>query len=217
MAHPGQALPLLRKAHDEAVENDRKLVYARILGILGDKAGAPTLLAAVESAKTWDAGFGLTTHRESDNTFSELDRLVIALGFSGAAEGLEAIVGKIGQLNPGSQLSHFIAVALALRHYSSPRNAVGPLTRLLDMPGFSGHAVAAAVVMQEGKLAPRDVATDKPDSHLNAAFKELLVAGMLFHCGGSQARGRNTLEQYSKSVEGHFSRYARYVLGAAER
>lgn len=211
MAHPDQALPLLRKAHKDAA-GDTKLVYALILGVLGDKAGAPKLATAVAGVEAWDAGFGLTTHRESHNTFSDMDRLVIALGMSGAPEGLDAIVGKIGQLKPGSELSHFIAVAMALRHYRSPKAAVAPLIRLLDAPGFVGHALVDGVVAQQGTVPPRDVASDKPDSSLNAAFKELLVAGMLFYCGDSQDRGRRILEEYSQGVAGHFSRYARYVL-----
>jgi hypothetical protein len=216
MAHPEQSLPLLRKAYAEAAEPARKFVYARILGVLGDKACAPTLIAAVASADAWDAGFGLTSHRESHNTFSDLDRLVIALGMSGAPDGLDAIVGKIGQLKPGSELSHFIASAMALRHYSNPKAAVEPLARLLDAPGFAGHALDAAAV-QRGTVGPRDAASDKPDTNLNAAFRELLVAGMLFHCGDSQERGKRILEQYSRGVSGHFARYARCVLQSAQR
>jgi hypothetical protein len=213
MAHSEQSLPLLRKAHAEAAEPAQKLVYARILGVLGDKACAPTLIAAVTSARAWDTGFGLTSHRESHNTFSDVDRLVIALGMSGAPEGLEAIAGKIGQLKPGSELSHFIAAAMAIQNYSNPKAAAEPLARLLEAPGFTGHALDAAAA-QQGTVAPRDVASDKPDTNLNAAFKELLVAGMLFRFGDSQERGKRILEQYSRGVIGHFSRYARCVLQA---
>jgi len=49
-------------------------------------------------------------------------------------------------------------------------------------------------------------------SVLNAAFRELLVAGMLVHCGDSEGRGRRILEQYRRGVEGQFARYAQHVL-----
>lgn len=195
MAHPGQSLPLLR-------QKSSQLTYAKILGVLGDKTAAPTLAAAVTGATAWDKGYGLTSHRESDNTFSELDRLVIALGSTG--EGVEAIVAKLQQLKPDSELSHYIAVAMALQHYDKPKSAIEPLTRLLNEPGFTGHVILDA--------AQRDVATSKPDTNLNATFKELLVAGMLVHCGDSQGLGRGILEQYCRGVEGQFTRYAQSVL-----
>ncbi len=215
MAHPDQALPLLRKAHEAAADADRKRVYARILGVLGDRTGTPTLAAAVRDAPGWDAGYGLTSHRESDNTFSALDRLVIALGLGGAPEGLDAIVGKIAQLKPGSELSHFIAAAVALHRHRGPAAAAAPLARLLDEPGFAGHAQAAAADPKQGQWTSRDVATTKPDSSLNASFKELLVAGMLVHAGDSQGRGRKILEQSAGGLSGHFARYAQHVLRLA--
>jgi flavin-dependent dehydrogenase len=200
MAHPEQSLPLLRR-------HSSKLTYARILGILGDKTAAPTLAAAVAGAATWDKGFGLTSHRKSDNTFSELDRLVIALGSTG--ESVEVIVAKLRQLKPDSELSHFIAVAMALQRYDRPASAIEPLIRFLNEPGVTGHAILSA--------AQRDVASTEPDTNLNAAFKELLVAGMLVHCGDNGGRGRKILEQYSRGIAGHFARYAQHVLRAGTK
>ena len=212
MAHPEQALPLLRQAHKACPGCDAKLTYAKILGILGDTAGAATLAAAVESATAWDKGFGLTSHRESDNTFSELDRLVIALGFSGAPEGRDIIIAKVRQLAPESELSHVIAVSMALRQYGRVGGAVEPLARLLTTPGFAGHALTEAVDQKRATAADRGIATTKPDTNLNAAFKELLVAGMLLQCGDNQGLSRGILEQYGRGVEGQFARYARETL-----
>jgi hypothetical protein len=211
MAHPAQALPLLRQAHAVA-DGEKKITYAKILGILGDAAGVPTLRAALDQAASWDKGYGLTSHRESDNTFSELDRLVLALGFTGAPEGVAALVAKAGQLQPASELSHFMALAMALQHYAGPQAAVEPLARLLKSPGFTGHALQEAVDRASGTLTPRDIASTQPDTNLNAAFKEILVAGMLVRCGDEQGLGRKILEQYSRGIEGHFARYAQQVL-----
>ncbi len=212
MANVEEALPLLRRAYDEAHEAGPKLTYAKILGVLGDKAGAPALIAALEKTDVWDAGYGLTSHRESDNTFSEQDRIIIALGYSGAPEGLDPLVRKVRQLRPDSPVSHFVATALALRHFARPQGAAEPLAKLLSGPGFGGHACTEAVDAQQRQLAVREVATDKPDTNLNAAFKELLVAGLLVQCGDSQGAGRRVLEQYGNSVNGHFVRYARHVF-----
>jgi len=216
MAQPEQALPLLRQALKASPEGDKRLTYAKILGILGDKTGATTLESAIERTKTWDKGFGLTSHRESDNTFSELDRLIIALGVSGAPDGLEAIVSKIRQLTPDSELSHVIAVSMALQHFTRPRSAIEPLARLINAPGFAGHALTEAIDQRQGKIGERGMASTKPETNLNAAFKELLVASMLVRCGDGQGVGRGILEQYSRGVEGHFARYAQAVLQAAK-
>jgi flavin-dependent dehydrogenase len=215
MAHPDQSLPLLRQAYKATTAADKKLTYAKILGILGDKTGAPILVATLESAKNWDKGYGLTSHRESDNTFSELDRLVLALGFSGAPEGLKTIVAKCKQLEPHSELSHFIAVAMALRHYSHPKIAAEPLAQLLNEPDFTGHAMVDTVDQAQGTVLKRDIATALPNTNMNASFRELLVAGMLVHCGDHRGMGRKVLEQYRQGIEGHFARYAQFLLQSA--
>jgi flavin-dependent dehydrogenase len=212
MAHPEQSIPLLKAAYANSKESNTRINYAKILGILGDATGAKTLIDQVKGAGTWDKGYGLTTHRESDNSFSDLDRLVIALGFSGVPEGLDPIVEKAAHLRPDSELSHFNALSVALRHYKCPGKAVEPLVRLLNEPGFAGHAQVEAVDMKSGKVTKRHVASTKPVSDLNSAFKELLVAGMLVHCGDSGNTGRKILEQYSRDINGHFSRYAQYIL-----
>ncbi len=211
MAQPERALPLLKQAHAAACGAEQ-ITYAKILGVLGDSSGAPALCAAIEKANGWDKGYGLTSHRESDNTFSELDRLVIALGMSGAPAGRATLVAKVGQLQPEDELSHFIAVALALQRHPLPVEARAALARLLDAPGFCGHALTEILDPQTGALAQRDMAHGKPDTNMNAAFKELLAAGMLLHCGDEQERGRAILEQYSRGLEGHFARYARHLL-----
>jgi flavin-dependent dehydrogenase len=214
MAHPAQALPLLRQAHAAAV-GEKKITYAKILGILGDGSGVPTLCAALGQTAGWDKGYGLTSHRESDNMFSEMDRQVLALGYGGAPDALAMLTEKIQQLKPESELSHFIASAMALRHFAVPRACAAPLAKLLDTPDFAGHALQLAVDPQTGQLAERGLASSKPDTNLNVSFKELLVAAMLFQCGDSDGRGRQILEQYSRGVEGHFARYAQYLLQAA--
>jgi hypothetical protein len=44
-----------------------------------------------------------------------------------------------------------------------------------------------------------------------------MVAGMLVHCGDRQDIGRKVIEQYSRGVEGHFARYAQYLLHAINK
>lgn len=211
VAHREASLPLLREAHAKAPAGGARLTYARILGVLGDRAGAGDLAAAVDGHAEWDRGYALTSARETDNTFSELDRLVIALGLGGAPEGVAPIVAKLGKLTPASEASHFHAVAMAMRRHGRVEGGVGPLMRLLDQPGFAGHAVPEAVRPArdgtERVLVPR-----RTQDELNAALKELLVAGMLVRCGDRDGRGRAALEGYAKDLQGHFAAFARSVL-----
>ncbi len=216
VAHREASLPLLREALAHAPAGGVRLTYARILGALGDRAGAGDLAAAVDACAVWDKGYALTSDREKNNTFSELDRLVIALGLGGAPEGVAPIVAKLGQLTPVSEVSHFHAVAMALRRHGRVEAAAAPLVRLLAQPGFTGHAVTeAARPASDGSgrvLVPR-----RTQDELNAALRELLAAGMLVRCGDRDGRGRAVLEPYLGDLHGHFAAFARSVLAEPGR
>jgi hypothetical protein len=215
-ANSASALPLLRAACEAARDAKQKITYARVLGVLGDKAGAPALIAELERRDAWDAGYGITSHRESDNTFSEMDRVVIALGCSGSPEGLGSLVRKLGQLRPESPVSHYLALSMALDRVRPCPAATAPLLELLATPGFSGHAQAAAARAQARALAERAIASEKPETSLNAAYKELLVARLLARLGDSSgaAAGKAILSEYANDLHGAFARYAQAALQA---
>ena len=215
MAHGKRAMPLLRTRHDTCGAGDAKLSYAKILAILGDPTGAPALIAAVDAHDQWDRGVALTSQRKTGNTFSDLDRLVIALGFSRAPEALRPLLRKLEQLRAGHRLSHYKAIVLALRHYRCPA-AAGPLAELLRQQGLAGRATAGPMAKRKGRngkepatVAPRLLTTD---SSLNRAFKELIVAAMLYRCGDRDGMAKAVLDRYARGVHGHFARYARQAL-----
>ena len=110
------------------------------------------LIAAVDGREAWDRGSALTAQRKTGNTYSELDRLVIALGLSRAPAGLPALLRKLRQLRPESRLSHYKAIAAALWHSRSPE-AAKPLAGLLAQPGFGGHATLEPIVRHNGSHA----------------------------------------------------------------
>jgi hypothetical protein len=206
VAHPRQAVPLLRKAWRGAAGKDEKLNYALVLGFLGDRTAAATLVEALAGTTGWDrekAGW-LSSERKTGNTFSEMDRIVMALGFSRAPEAVAPLVEKVKQLDPDrGETSHFKAVALALRQFDTLPDAelVEPLTRLLKRLAGS----AAREAERKGGLLP-----DRRS--LNPAFKELIVAGLLFRCGDPDGLARRALEAYRSAYNGHFARYAESVL-----
>jgi hypothetical protein len=208
MAHPKRSKSLLREAYEKASARNDRINYARMLAILGDNTGVPTLIAEVDVKTEWDQGYPYTAGRKVGNVFSDLDRLITALGYSGDPRALEPILKKAAILEPTTVLSHYKAVTFALRHLRDPR-AIGPLVRLVERSGFRGHAIRNPMGNQYGSvgLCPR-----RSFGQLNAAFKEIIIAATLYQCGDYQNLGRTILEQYSRDVNGHFASYAQASL-----
>ncbi len=222
MAHPKQAIPLLRTAYQRSEPGNQQRDYAKILGILGDPAGVPALIAALDAHEEWDQGAALTSQRKTGNTFSELDRLVIALGFSRAPEAFDPLLRKLGQLKPDSRLSHYKALSLAMQHCLSPA-AAEPLARLLSQPGFTGHATPEPAArprnppgQDSAAAAARFITADGDEpanrTNLNKAYRELTVAAMLYRCGDRDGTAEAILRRYAQDLHGHFARYAQQTL-----
>jgi hypothetical protein len=214
MAHTEQAIPLLKTRYQDSPAGNAKLKYARILAILGEPTGAPLLIAAVNAYDGWDRGMALTSQRKTGNLFSDLDRLVIALGFSRAPAASAPLLRKLKQLGPESELSHYKAVSLALRGHESPA-AADLLANLLDRPGFvarrqDGSGKDLATVADRFVTSAADEQAN--DANLNRAFKELIVAAMLYRCADRNAKAEMILKRYAKDIHGHFARYARWTL-----
>jgi flavin-dependent dehydrogenase len=208
MAHPKESMPLLQDTYQHTSVRNEMVNYARILALLGDNTGVPVLIAEVDAKTEWDEGYPYTAGRDIGNVFSDLDRLIIALGYSCDPRALEPLLRKTTILEPSTVLSHHKAVTLALRHLKSPQ-AVGPLAKLLAKPGFRGHAITNPIGIKYGvdRLSPR-----RSFEQLNAAFKEVIIAATLYQCGDYQKIGRQILEQYSQDVNGHFASYAHSIL-----
>ena len=219
LAHRAKATPRLRACWGEAPDGPARLRYAQILGILGDAAGAATLAAAIDAHDGWDAGVPLTSQRKTGNTFSRLDRLVIALGYSRAASGVGPLLAKVKQLRPDSKLSHYKAISLALRHHRPCAAAGESLRDLLKHPGFAGHAVAGPLSSAPDRTparraAPRGrlVTQGRAGRNLNRAYRELIVAAMLHRCGEGDLAAAAILNRYAQDVHGHLARYAAAAL-----
>ena len=208
MAHPERSKTLLREAYKKSSTRNERINYAKILSILGDNTGVPILIADVDAQTKWDEGYPYTSGRKVGNVFSDLDRLIIAIGYSRDPRALEPLLRKMDILKPTTVLSHYKAMTLALKHLISPR-AIGPLVRLLEKPGFRGHAVTNPAGNERGAVG---LPSRRSFGELNAAFKEVIIAATLYQCGDYQKMGCMTLEQYSLDVNGHFASYAQAVL-----
>ncbi len=211
VVHPEQATPLLRARYRDSDIGKQKLDLARILAAVGDPSGAAALAAAVNSYEKWDRGAALTSQRNTGNTFSELDRLVIALGFAGIPETTQSLLTKLAQLAPESEISHYKAISLALGR-SHPPEAADELAELLDRVKFLSEETTASPRLLEERWVTTAPDKQANTSNLNRAFKELIVASLLYQCGDRNGKAETILSQYAQNPHGHFAAYARWIL-----
>ncbi len=214
MGNVPQSIPLLKEAYHKAEISEIKINFARILAVLGDKTGKDVLLRAVDSAQDLGEGWDFSSLREHANSFGEVDRLVIALGFVRDPDVRPSLLRKLEILTAQSPLSHYKAVCLALR-LNKDESLAEPLARLLNKDGLTGHVQPLSYYEEwgaNGTLQERRRVNKKGGNALNAKFKELLVAALLFECGDDNAQAREILEAYTADVNGHFAAYANLVL-----
>lgn len=212
LLHTNQTLPLLREAYSKATESNAKQVYARVLGVLGDPTGAKTLCEQIAEAKSWDEGFGLTSHRETGNTFSRVDRLVIALGMTGAPETYPALEPLLNQLTPSTEMSHVFALAIALRHLRFPKQATGALEKLLEAGPLKAPLCLNLSQAPSQERFQRAYATVNADGPINRTLRQCIAAGLIYQSDSTQLRARKILEEYERGIEGHYARYAREIV-----
>jgi flavin-dependent dehydrogenase len=208
LGHPEQAMPLLRTAYARA-EGDKKLTYAKLLGVMGDATGLPTLVAELNAAHAWDEtpDWRLpkdTPRREQVGwSMSNLDNTLVALGRTHNPQAVPAVLAKLAMLAPDSASSHHRAVYLAAEWLADPR-AAKPLAELLRAKGMAGHAVTS--INQNEQTA----------SSKAQAVRELALARALYRCGDWEGLAERTLRQYTQDLRGHFARHARAVLAAGK-
>ena len=205
LSHQADAMGLLQKAYRAAEISKSKLIYAHILGMLGDGTGVETLLDAVQSREL-DKGWNYTGMGQFGPSQSPLDSLIVALGRTGDKRALGPIVEKVKQIDVKSEFSHSRAVALALESLSDIR-AAKPLAELLQKPGIMGHAFTG---IEEAARRTPPSGTDTQTR--NTSLRELILARALYRCGDYEGLGEKILREYSRDLRGHYSRHARAVL-----
>ncbi len=207
-AHPEISKPLLKKivASSDPV---KRRAAALILGLMGDSEAGPALLEWV-STSTWDEGWNYRGMGQFGRSMSQLDAAIIALGRARCAEAAPALAKLASTLHADAAFSHCRALALATASLKDPV-LTGSLKRLLDLPGFSGHAFQG----------PQDILADNdPEptstSSRNLSLREIYVARGVFLAGDSDPSIRGILESYSKDLRGHFARHACAILETSD-
>jgi flavin-dependent dehydrogenase len=205
IAQKKDSMPLLRKAYESAQVEKNKLVYAHILGMLGDPTGTGTLIEAVRS-RNWDKGWNYTGMGQYGMSLSELDSLIVALGRTRDKRALKAILEKVELLDAKSEFSHCRAVAMALESIGDPAGAK-PLAMLLSKPGMQGYALTNI------EQARREVSPSPTDTVArNNSLRERVLARALYRCGDYQGLGEKILKQYAADLRAHYARHASAVL-----
>ena len=211
-----RARPLLERAYAAAADTGARRVYAHVLGLVGSASGWKDLVAALDGASAWDAGWNFRGMHQFGRSVSWMDSYLIALGACGRAlKGNAAVIGavrrKAALLTGESRYSHFRAVAKAAEGIGDP--ALAPdLARLLALPKVGGHALAPRAV-------PPIAGYEKDISHLGVAdqersdcLRELSVARALFRLGDPTGAARKALEAYAADPRRVYAAHARAVL-----
>ncbi len=209
LAHPQQALPLLRQAYQKAQKHEEKLIYARILAVLGDNTGLDTLIAEVHKYPGWDKGWDYRGMGQFGSALSPLDHLIIALGRTRDPRAVPAILEKAKLLTAKDAFSHHRAVALALELIGD-RRAAPVLAGLLTQPDMSGYVhetVEDARRLDQKSPGGTNAVQTRRDS-----LRELHLARALYRCGDYGGVGQAILQRYTRDLRGHLARHAKAVL-----
>ncbi|MHB8900716.1 MAG: FAD-dependent oxidoreductase, partial [Thermoguttaceae bacterium] len=206
--HADTALPLLQEAYRMS-DGAKKIAYAKVLAMMGDSAGASTLVSEIQRITEWDAppawniGSDYPEAAQVGWGMSHLDNTLVALGRCRSNEALPAILEKLASLDAKTSFSHHRAACGALEWLGDPR-AAEALGELLQKPGMSGYATGSI----DARAASHSTRSE--------ATRELLVARALYRCGDWQGLAEKTLKAYSTDLRGHFARHAKAVLDAGK-
>jgi flavin-dependent dehydrogenase len=201
-----RSIPVMEDFFHLSQNKEHRLVYARILGMLGNPTGWKELIDAIDAYKEWDEGWNFRGMHQYGRSLSYLDSLIIAAGRTKKVEVLPTIIRLADELTPESHFSHFRAVAIAFETIANAK-AAEPLFKLLQMEGMRGHS------MPDIQTAKRLTPPDKNDvSTRNNSLRELTLGRALYKCGDLNGVGNQILNEYSKDLRGHYYRHASGVL-----
>jgi hypothetical protein len=204
LAQPEEALPLLRDSYRDATTEEGKRVYAHVLGMLGDPAGAATLAEAVANTP-WDHGWSFTGGGQYGMSLSPLDSQIVALARTYDPRAAEIIAAKARTLDANSEFSHHRAVAIALGTLGRAE-AADALAELLHKPGMTGYACT--------DIAAAKRADELPNANLDRdrSIRELLLARALYRCGDHDGFAAGILQTYARDLGGYLAKHAQAIL-----
>ncbi len=200
-----EALPLMRQAYAAAQTPSERLIYAHVLGIMGDPAGAETLAEAVAGGKP-ELGVSVGGERAFGRRLGELDSLIVALGRTRDRRALGPLLAEVAKLDARSPFSRFRAVSLALEALADPA-AAGPLAELLAKPDISGYALTDV-----REISPAGGFGAGSGNERTLCLRELGVARALYRCGDHAGAAERVLSAYARDLRGVYALHAAEVL-----
>jgi hypothetical protein len=207
-----RSIPVLEDFFHMNPNVEERIVYARILGMLGNPSGWEVLRSAVDAFEDWDDGWKFRGMGQFGRSISYLDSLIIALGRTKKTETVSSILRLAKKLTPESEFSHFHAVAIALEAIAS-HEAAEVLYQLLQMPKVMGHSMPDIETAKRLTPIPeKQVSHYGEDSTRNNSLRELILGRALFKVGDYNGQGKEILDNYSKDLRGHYFRHASGVL-----
>lgn len=217
LTSPERAHKLVSAEYEKAKKDgsvDSCVIYAHVLGLLGDDSGAEDIAQKIKSLE-WDKGWNYKGMDQFGRSVSWVDSYLIALGKSKAKAGLEAAIEKAEKLTAESEYSHFRAVALCFEGIGD-KKAVNVLRRLLEMPGVGGcyHTMKnrTAVVPGYSRFTTRNLGIG--DKERSDVLRELCIARALYRLGDTpDGLAKQTLEAYTKDPRRAYANHAKLVLG----
>lgn len=193
-----RSVPRLRKAFQKADTPEHQLIYANILGMLGDNTGVKVLAKEI-SAQDWDEGWNFRGMGQFGGSISRLDSHIIALGKSGDAKAaLPVILEKVKTLDAGKEFSHHRAVSLALETLKDPR-AAEDLAAVLEKENMSGHWIT-------------EISESDRQEQRSEPLREIILARALYRCGDHNGLGEKILRNYQMDLRALFAQHAQAVL-----
>ena len=213
LSDTARALPLLRGAYAAAEGEEAKLVYAHVLGLLGDATGRETLEKKLAATTEWDKGWNYKGMDQFGRSVSLVDSYLIALGRCGAESSFACIDALAKKLTGKSTYSHFRAVALALERLGDPRGA-DTLAALLALEGVSGHAFASDDLTHKvpgyESFATKNLGLG--DMERSDCLRELCIARALYNLGDRGGCAAATLREYAADPRKAYANHARQIL-----
>ncbi|MBP5320755.1 MAG: FAD-dependent oxidoreductase [Kiritimatiellae bacterium] len=203
----GRSIPRLRNAYRTATDPAAKLVYAHVLGMMGERDGEEELIKKLQEM-AWDTGWNYRGMGQFNRSVSWVDSCIIALGRCHSKKALPALIAKTEALTEKSEYSHFRAVALALEAIGDPA-AVPALLKALRLPGLSGHAIT----MGPNLPVVKNYANREGDWERTECLRELCLGRALFHLNDPDGIGRKTMTAYANDPRGAYATHAKLVMG----
>ena len=205
LTDPVRAVPVLREAYRKATIPSAKLVYAHVLGILGDPTGAEMLVGQISGT---DPEIILNPKGQPafGRRMGERESFMVALGRSRSPLACEPLVAELKKVDGRTPSRRVRALALALEALGDVR-AAPALEEVL-----SKHEIGGWARPGDTAIVPAGGFCSSPES--GRCLRELNLARALWACGDPHGVARKVLEAYAQDGRGVFALHARKILGS---